>query len=201
MICRGSLQAIFQSFQALPRNPGDKVNHYAYAFRCEPRNGETFFKFSKFPEIISSLSTSTFRKLGFDERIEHATDAVLVALQLKIASRTEVPSGDRPALLKAGLYVALAVPQAMKLELFRVYLSSGCRSISEFARALDKGETLVRRLLDLRHPSQPKEIEEALGLMGKRLIHSWDLEDRTARLGPKRRRQAASRATDRSASL
>jgi hypothetical protein len=167
------------------------MNRYAYVFRCESRSDETFFKFPKFPEIVSSLSTSVFRKLSSDKRIEYATDAVLAALQLKIASRIDVPSGDRPSLLKAGLHVALSVPEAMKLELFRVYLSSGCRSISEFARTLEKGETLVRRLLDLRHPSQPKEIEEALCLMGKRLVHSWDLEDKTTQIEPKRRSQVA----------
>ncbi len=163
------------------------MNHYAYAFRCEQRDNETFFKFLKFPEIISSLSTTKFRSFAPEERIGYATDAVLTALQLNIASKADIPGGDRLSFLKAGQYVALSVTQAMKLELYRVYLGSGCRSVSEFARSnIGKSETLVRRLLDLRHSSQPKEIEEVLCVVGKRLVHNWDLEDLPIQSVPKR---------------
>jgi hypothetical protein len=162
------------------------MTQYLYSFRCEAIRGETFFRFAKFPEIISSLPTAEFKVLGQEEQLAYASDAVITALQTRIAGRKEIPSGDRGMVIKDKLFVALSVRQAMKIELYRAYLSTDVASISELARKLKKAETLVRRLFDLKHPSSAQEIEDVIGALGKRLLHSWSLEDRSGKVAPRR---------------
>jgi len=174
-----------------------KMNRYAYWARFEPRKDETFLRFAKFPEIITALPARQFKQLDRPGIEGYALDAVLTALQLRIAGRGQIPRGDHANSGKGGLVVELPIQQAIKLELFRVYRESSCSSVSEFARSLGKSETAVRRLLNLRHQSWPTEIEEALGLLGKRLIHSWGIEDMFAgssSRGPVRSRAAKAAA-------
>ena len=174
------------------------MNQYRYSFRCQTIRGETFFRFPKFPEIFSSLPTAKFRSLNQDKRIEHAADAVLTALQTRMAARHDVPKGDHVNGRK-GDFVALSVPQAMKIELYRAYRDTGASSVADFARRLKKSETLVRRLFDLRHSSLAKEIEDVITALDMRLVHSWSLEpgpDATASreaLDTSRHKQAGTR--------
>ncbi|WP_298240283.1 hypothetical protein [uncultured Bradyrhizobium sp.] len=159
------------------------MNQYVYSFRTEASRGETFFRFTKFPEIISAIPTSEFRKLSQDEKDAHAADAVITALQARISGRRDIPNGDRPGAIQRGGQVALSVRQAMKLELYKTYLSSEADSVADLARKLGKAETLVRRLLDLRHPSSSQEIEDVIGALGKRLVHGWAVQTPLERAG------------------
>jgi hypothetical protein len=147
---------------------------YIYAFHREIREKEVFFKFPKFPEIISSLPKERFKIASIRDLQYHASDAVITALQARISVRKEIPPGDNQSLIKADGFVILTVQQCMKLELFKVYREN-CRSIAELARQIDKKETAVRRMLDLRHPSAATEIEGALEQFGKLLLPCWSL--------------------------
>jgi hypothetical protein len=163
------------------------MDRYAYAFRLAQRRDEIFVQFPKYPEIITALPSRQFKALDRKGLREYALDALLTALQLRIGSRADIPRSDTAAAHRGILPIVLPVVQAMKLELYQVYRQSHWQSVAEFARALDKSETVVRRLLNLRHQSWPSEIEAVLELLGKRLRHAWIVEDAPDSLAPDRR--------------
>ncbi len=150
---------------------------YVYGFNLAAEDSEMFFRFPRFPEIISGIDTDTFQAMSEDEIEDHAHDAIITALQACIAFREDVPAADDPALAHADGFVHLYVSESMKLELFRIY-QTNCKSVAAFARLLGNSETAARRLLDLRHGTRPKEIEKAVKSLGKRLVHDWSLEAR-----------------------
>ena len=148
---------------------------YLYAFRLDKQDGEVFFIFPKFPEIITAISEEEYDKMDAPDIIKYAHDAVVTALQTKLITRDEIPEGDDTR-TRADGYVNLTVPQAMKLELFKLYLVNNCPSVADFARQIGKKETAARRLFDLRHQSWPSEIEAAFEVFGKSLVHSWNAD-------------------------
>lgn len=148
---------------------------YAYAYLFEHEGDEVFLDFPRIPSIIASLSKSEFEAMSAANVQAFAHDAVVSALQGFITTRDDIPEVDDARLIQADGFVRLSTQEAMKLELFKLY-QANCNSLAEFARRLGKPETPVRRLLDLRHASRTQEIEGAIGLMGKQLVHSWDLE-------------------------
>lgn len=150
------------------------MRYYVYAFHLEEDGGETFFSFPSMPEISSALENERFERMSAAEVEAHAEDAAITALQSCIAARDDLPEADDPRLISADGFVRLKPLEAMKLELFRVY-KANCESVSEFARRIDKQDTAARRLLNLRHPSKVGEIDDALAVFGKRLVHSWNV--------------------------
>jgi hypothetical protein len=148
---------------------------YVYGYHLDHRDGEIFYCFPKFPEIISALRKSDHAKKTASELDEFLSDAVVTALQARMSTKREIPACDNVTLKKADGFVILSVPQAMKLELYKLY-KENCRSIADFSRQIGKQETAARRLLDLRHQSWASEIELAFETFGKRLVHSWDIE-------------------------
>ncbi len=151
------------------------MHRYVYAFRREAEDGEVFFRFPRFPEIIFALDRDTLRTKSQEDIAVDAHDAVITALQAIIVTREEVPAGDDTALVQADGFVHLSVRESMKLELYKLY-KENAGSIADFARSLGKSETAARRLLDLRHSSRSSEIEKAVAVFGKRLAHDWALE-------------------------
>ena len=148
-----------------------------YGFNLRSEDSEMFFRFPRFPEIISGIDIDTFQAMSKEEIKDHAHDAIITALQAVIAFREDVPEADDPGLLHADGFVPLSVSEAMKLELFRIY-KTNCKSVAAFAHLLGKSETAARRLLVVSHRSRPKEIEKAVKALGKRLVHDWSLEAR-----------------------
>lgn len=149
---------------------------YAYAYRIETREEEVFFHFPQLPEIISALPVAKFRVMSPEEIQEYATDAVLTALQARISGRIEIPSGDnQDMILNAYGFVNLSIQQSLKLELFNVY-KQHCKNLADLSRKVDKKETAVRRLLDLRHQSWVSEIETAMASLGVRVVPTWHIE-------------------------
>jgi hypothetical protein len=153
----------------------DDMCRYVYALHLDSEDGEIFFRFSGFPEIISAVERKTFDAMSDQEVLDYAHDAIITALQAIVATRDEIPKTDDPRLVVADKFVCLSVREAMKLELYKLYRAN-CKSVAEFARFLDKPETAVRRLLDLRHSSHSSELEKAINAFGKRLVHDWSLE-------------------------
>jgi hypothetical protein len=151
------------------------MRRYAYGFHLHDEDGETFFRFRQFPEIISSIDTKPFAVMNREAILAHAHDAVITALQAIITLREDVPPTDDPRLDRADGFVLLSVREAMKMELYLLY-KANCKSVAEFARQLGKRETAAHRLLDLRHPTKASEIESAVKTFGKRLAHIWQLE-------------------------
>lgn len=148
---------------------------YVYAFHCERQGDEVFFRFPRFPEIISAVPFEFFESWDQVARQSHADDAVITALQTIILTRDTIPPVDDSRLVTAAGFVHLSPVQCMKLQLARVF-AENCSSVAEFARTIDKQDTGARRLLNLRHRSTPDEIEQALAVFRKRLVHQWEVE-------------------------
>lgn len=148
---------------------------YTYAYFLEIEDGEAFFRFPRLREIISSVPEKDFRSMSWQSRGAFAHDAVITALRSIISTRDEIPTEDDPGIVRADGFVHLSVREAMKLELYKLYRAN-CGSVPQFAKMLSKSETAARRLIDLSHRSRPKEIEDAIGVFGKRLVHHWSLE-------------------------
>lgn len=151
------------------------MERYIYAYDIERDEGEVFFIFRAFPEIISAVSEDDFDGWAGEECMAHAEDAVVTALQSIIATRGGFPASDDPDIVSAAGFVHLAPQQAMKLQLATVY-AKNCRSVSDFARRIQKQDTAARRLLNLRHRSTTDEVVEALAKFGIRLRHGWGTE-------------------------
>lgn len=151
------------------------MEQYIYAYDLERRDGEVFFVFRAFPEIISAVDEREFNAWTHEEERAHVEDAIVTALQAMIGSRSRIPGGDDPNVVSARGFVHLSPQQAMKLQLFTVY-AANCQSISEFARRIGKQDTAARRLLNLRHRSTTAEIVEALARFGIQLRHVWGTE-------------------------
>jgi antitoxin HicB len=147
---------------------------YVYAFCLVRQHDDVFFRFPKFPEIISAVGIGEFEAMGQDTIQNFASEAIITALQIRIVAREDIPASDNLDLVKANGFVTLPVQQAMKLELFKLY-KSNTTSVVDFSKQIGKKETSARRLLDLHHQSRPTEIEAAIGTFGKRLVHNWDI--------------------------
>jgi hypothetical protein len=151
------------------------MTEYVYGFRLEHEDGEVFFCLPAFPEVISAVPEDQFSAMDDRGVTRHAHDAVITALQAVIRERAPLPPVDDLRHLRVDGAVRLSPLEAMKLELYRVYVAN-CRSVSEFADELRKSETAARRLLDLRHQSWTREVEAAIARFGKKLIHRWELQ-------------------------
>lgn len=149
--------------------------HYAYSFNIEEVDSEVFFRFPKFPEIISAVDRSEFVRWRAEEKMTHGEDAVITALQSIISLRMDVPDPDDMRIISSDEFVRLDPLHAMKIELYRVYLKN-CTSVSDFARRVGKQDTTARRLLNLRHRSSIDEVIDALAGFGIRLSHCWSTE-------------------------
>jgi hypothetical protein len=159
--------------------PGDEdlMCQYVYAYRLKAEAGEMFFRFPKFPEIITAVYERDFRAMTPEKINAFAHGAVVTALQGMIAMREPVPVADDPKVVRADGFVRLTVVQSMKLQLYKLYQADkDLKSVADLARMLKKPETAVRRLLNLWHNSRPDEIDAAVATFGKRLVHDWGLE-------------------------
>lgn len=151
------------------------TQRYMWSYRFEEDDGEMVLHIDKLDGIVSRLGMSDYRKRSKVALQDYVTGAVIIELQAIIATKAPVPDGDdgqRPQ--DTGL-IALTLQQSVKLELYKLYRSE-YRSVADFARNLDKRETLVRRMLDLRHRSSVAEIEEAIESLGRRLVVTWHTE-------------------------
>ena len=101
------------------------------------------------------------------EALTEAADALLVALIGYIETRRDIPS---PSLPQKGQPVVILPPLvSAKLALYQAMREQGLTKV-ELARRLQVTEAVVRRLLDLDHASKIEKIDEALSLLGKRLV-------------------------------
>jgi antitoxin HicB len=147
---------------------------YTFAWSPVAEDGEVFFAFRSFPEIIAAIPGEQYSAMSDAEISDYTHSALITALKARISTREPLPHTDNESTAAAAGFVRLSVTEAMKLELYKVYLDN-CESVADMARKMDKSPTLVRRLLDLTHPSKVEEIDAALAFFNKRLRHSWDL--------------------------
>jgi antitoxin HicB len=125
-------------------------------------NGEVIAKVINVPEAIS---------VGDD--VEHALheaeDALLVALSGYMDRHEAIPLPSKAA--RGRSCVLLHPLAAAKVSLHNAMLAAGETNVS-LARKLGVTEAAVRRLLNLDHRSHIGQVEQALQLLGLRLVVS-----------------------------
>jgi antitoxin HicB len=130
---------------------------FGYSYRLEQQeNGWLLVRFPKVPEALTEGETE-------EEARALAADALLVALEGYLKAGRAIPEGDRgrsrivlPSLITA----KLAVYRAMR---------DLAWTKQKLADELGTAENSIRRLLNLRHSSHMRNIDEALAVMGREL--------------------------------
>ena len=132
---------------------------FTYPVLCKKqKEGGYVVQFPDFPEAITqgeTLETALF------EAIDCLEEAVANRIEMKL----DIPV---PAIRKRCHYVSLHTSFAAKLALYEAMREKKITNTS-LAKKLKCDEKEVRRLLDPRYNSKFPRIEEALGLLGKRL--------------------------------
>ncbi|MGD9539021.1 MAG: type II toxin-antitoxin system HicB family antitoxin [Alphaproteobacteria bacterium] len=97
------------------------------------------------------------------EALEHAGEAVLLALQGRILDRMEVPAFRRPR--KGERFVELGSRVAAKLAVYRAMRARGWRK-ADLARAMKAPPSDIDRLLNLRFRTSHEALDGALAALG-----------------------------------
>jgi antitoxin HicB len=100
-----------------------------------------------------------------------AADCLAEAIAGRIVRGDEIPSPSKP---KPGQHV-ISVPLYLAPKL-ALYLAIRERQIpnTELAKRLGISETVVRRMLNPKHDTQPEKIQAALIAIGKRIVVTFE---------------------------
>ena len=117
----------------------------------------------RFPDLPEALTGGA----DIEDTLQEATDCLAAAIAGRIARGDQIPV---PSKLKRGQH-AVSVPLylAPKLALY-LALREGGMPNTELAKRLGVSETVVRRMLDPKHNTNPERIQAALGALGKRIV-------------------------------
>ncbi len=133
---------------------------YQYPVIYRRSEGEIKVRFPDIPEIITSGDTLPQAKAL-------AYDALICALGGYMHLKRPVPGASKPA--KA--CICLSALHSAKLALYSCMLEHRISQVA-LADRLGVTEGAVRRLLDLDHASKIDKVEQALGVLGKRIAIS-----------------------------
>src|SRR5881392_934657 len=140
----------------------------AYAVRLEPaKEGGYIVTCRDLPEVITQGD-------DLEDALAQASDAMDEAFAARIDDGEDFPNAS---VLRKGEYI---VPPSADLSAkVALYLAMNEAAISkvELARRLQVDEKEVRRLLDPHHSSKLPRMEEALHILGKRLVLSLQPTD------------------------
>jgi hypothetical protein len=144
--------------------------NYTYGYNLlETNDGMVFFVVPKLLGIISSIPFEDFRAMSKDAVQAHAKKLIITALQERISLRANIPSGDDRDVMPAFGFVSLQLLEAMKLTFYEIFKQKG-GNVVDMARRLDVTETVVRRLLDLRHESRTWDIDKVAAKLGYQFV-------------------------------
>jgi antitoxin HicB len=101
------------------------------------------------------------------EAMAEAADALEEAVAHRIREGHDIPPPSRPK--KGQRTVSLSAQMSAKAALYLATRAAGV-SNSELARRLGVGEAEVRRMLDPRHNTRLRRLEQGLAALGQRLI-------------------------------
>ncbi|MGE6743398.1 type II toxin-antitoxin system HicB family antitoxin [Allorhizobium pseudoryzae] len=132
---------------------------YTYAALFEPKQQSDGYvvSFADVPEALTEGDT-----LG--EARSMAADALGIALLTYLQLDRALPTAQA-----TGIPITPDAEVAAKIAVIETFRASGI-SQSELARRLGKNEKEVRRLLDADHRSKISSLNEALSVMGQRLV-------------------------------
>lgn len=119
-----------------------------------------------FPDVPEALTSGSDR----EEALANAPDALGMALRGYAARGLALP---RPSAAPGEnrVEVSIDVTDALKLAVIEAFRSERITK-AELARRLGKAENEVRRILDPDHQTKAGALEEALAILGKRVVVS-----------------------------
>ena len=132
---------------------------YPVVFR-EDRNGTTI---AEVPDVPGTMTVGGDRT----EALERVRGALVLMLSAMMEDREPIPRPSKPK--RGQRVVALPPLVAAKISIYQAMQERSITQV-EFARRLGCDDRQVRRLLDLGHQSRLDQLEEALHVLGKRLI-------------------------------
>ena len=133
----------------------------AYPVHLTPQpDGSVLVRFPDVPEALTDGDSL------HDARVQ-AVDCLVAALGGYVQEGREIPQASHPEPDEATIVLPSLI--AAKLELYQA-MRAARLSAGGLGARLGQGETAARRLLDLDHRSHLEQIEEALAVLGKRLI-------------------------------
>ncbi len=136
---------------------------FTYPANIKPDEGGFFLV--TFPDISFAATDGESLKEALDE----AEDCLEEAIAVCIADDLTIPEASP---IKKGQYsIPLSAQMSAKAALYIAVREEGI-SKSELARRLGVDEKEVRRMISPRHKTKLPRIEQALGLLGRRLIVS-----------------------------
>lgn len=112
------------------------------------------------PEVVTS-----------GDSLEHALDLASDAIEVAVAGRIEDGMDlPEPSPVQEGEHaIALPAPLAAKVAVYAAWKQSGLKKV-ELAKAMNRNEAEVRRILDPRHGTKLDQLDEAARALGGRLV-------------------------------
>jgi antitoxin HicB len=132
---------------------------YPATFQPESHGAFTV-RFPDFPEAITSGRNHA-------DALSEAEDCLQEAIAGRMVRKEDIPAASRLKRGQAGVRVALYL--APKLALCLAMREKRINN-SELARRLGVTETIVRRMLNPKHDTKPEKLQEALELLGKKVL-------------------------------
>ena len=127
------------------------------------------FYLATFPDVPEAGTDAPTR----EEALHEAIDALIAALGGYVSQKRPIP---KPSRVRPG-QVLISTPAlvAAKLALYEAMRETGMSNVA-LGRRLSLSEGAVRRLLDLDHRSHIGQVEDALRVLGHRLIVEIDAQ-------------------------
>jgi antitoxin HicB len=134
-----------------------------YLAKFQPDGGAILVTFPDVPEAVTGGATEA-------EAMTNAGEALELALLTYATQGRELPRATRhPAAGGSYRVIFVSAAAAAKMALIAAFRESGMTRVALAAR-LGKGENEVRRMLDPHHRTKLPAIEDALRVLGKRLV-------------------------------
>jgi len=140
------------------------MQHPIYGVAVTHEDDDFVVSVRDLPEVVTSGDT-------LDEALALAADAIEVSVAGRIDDGMELPD---PSPIQEGEHaIALPAPLAAKVAIYAAWKRSGLKKV-ELAKALNRNEAEVRRILDPRYGTKLDQLAEAAKALGGRLVISFE---------------------------
>ncbi len=140
---------------------------FTYSAELLPEDGGQFTV--RFADLAEAITSGRDR----EDALRQAADCLEEAIAGRIADGLDLPRPTKPK--RGRVAITLSGSMAAKASLYLAMREAGITR-TELARRLGVDEREVRRMLNPRHPTKLPRIEQALGVLGKRLVVSLETE-------------------------
>ena len=123
----------------------------------------------RFPDLPEAITSGTDRQ----DALVQAADCLEEAIAGRVTDGLEIPAPSAPR--RNQVLVTVPAPTAAKAALYIAMREVGIKN-TELARRLGCDEKAVRRMLDPRLPTKLTRIQQALEVLGRRLVMAMEEE-------------------------